>query len=114
MKNLHIITVATESKYYFPYLVDSIKKHNNKLTTLGFNQTWKGFNWRCNLMKKLLLSYNKTDIICFIDGYDVLCVRDLNDLNLEFIKIKNREKCKIIVGYDYIPNKIIKFKRMCY
>jgi hypothetical protein len=108
MSNLYIITVATQSKYYFPYLIESIKKNNNKLKVLGFNQEWKGFNWKFNLMKTELNSYKLDDIVCFVDGYDVMCVRDLNLLINEFIKIKQRENCKIIAGFDNVPNKINK------
>ena len=35
---LHTLTVANKSKYYYPYLVDSIKHNNNNLITLGFNK----------------------------------------------------------------------------
>lgn len=108
MSNLYIITVATQSKYYFPYLIESVKKNNNKLKVLGFNQEWKGFNWKFNLMKTELNSYKLDDIVCFVDGYDVMCVRDLNLLINEFIKIKQRENCKIIAGFDNVPNKINK------
>jgi len=50
MNNLHIVTVATESKYYFPYLVESCKKHGKSLEVLGKGETWKGFNWRYKKM----------------------------------------------------------------
>ena len=39
---LHIITVANKSKYYFEYLKKSIEKNNGKLTVLGFGMEWKG------------------------------------------------------------------------
>ncbi len=105
---LYIITVANKSKFYFPYLVQSIKKNNNELIVLGKDMEWKGFNWKLNLMIEELKKYDSNEIICFVDGFDVICTRDLNELTNEFIKIKEREKCKIITGYDYVPNNIIK------
>jgi hypothetical protein len=108
MVKLHIISVVTHSKYYFPYLLKSITKHNNELKTLGFGTKWKGFNYRLKLIKQELLKLPKDDIVCIIDGYDVLCVRDLNDMIDNFIKIKEREKCKIVGGHDYIPSKFVK------
>ena len=44
--NLHIVTVATHSDYYFPYLKESFKKNGKELTVLGYGEKWKGFNWR--------------------------------------------------------------------
>ena len=34
--SLHIVTVATDSQYYFPYLVESCEQHGLKLEILGF------------------------------------------------------------------------------
>lgn len=102
MNNLHIVTVATDSEYYFPYLVESCKKNNKKLTVLGYGEKWKGFTWRFRLMLDYLKGLNHYDIVCFIDGYDVICTRDLNELENEFIKIKNKTNSKIIVGHDKI------------
>jgi len=108
MVQLHIITVATESKYYYPYLVESCKKNNYNLTVLGFGEKWKGFNWRLKLMREYLQSLPSDDIVCFVDGYDVLCVRDLSEMICCFNNIKTTEKCKIIVGYDNIKNHALK------
>jgi hypothetical protein len=100
MSKLYIVTVATEKKYYMQYLEDSIKKNNGELIILGYGQKWEGFNWRNKLMIDFLEKINPDDIVCFIDGYDVLCLRDLNLLKDKFIEIYNREKCKIIVGFE--------------
>jgi hypothetical protein len=113
MTKLHIITVATHNKYYLPYLIKSVNKYN-KLKILGFGTKWKGFNYKYNLMRQELLKLPKDDIVCFVDGYDVLCVRDLNDMIDSFIEIKNREKCKIIAGYDNVFNKFIKLYTRLY
>ena len=114
MSKLHIVTVSTESKYYFPYLIESCKKNNIELTVLGFGEKWQGFNWRFNLMREYLVTLPQDDIVCFVDGYDVICLRDLNELKDNFINIKNRTNCKIIVGYDNIMNKIAKFFTLLY
>jgi hypothetical protein len=74
MNDIHIVTVATESKYYFPYLVESCKKHGLNLEVLGFGEKWTGFNMRFRLMTDYLKQLPENDIVCFVDGYDVLCV----------------------------------------
>jgi hypothetical protein len=38
--------------------------------------------------------------VCFLDGYDVLCVRNLKQLVPEFLKIQKETNCKIVVGTD--------------
>jgi len=111
---LHIITVANQNKYYFDYLKKSIEKNNGKLTVLGFGMEWKGFVWRFKLMKQYLLNLNKKDIVCFIDGFDVICVNNINNIIKKFNSIKKREKCKVITGFDNIPNKIINFINSLY
>jgi len=105
MIDIHIITVATESKYYFPYLIESCKKHGKELTVLGHGEKWKGFNWRLKLMISHLSSLNPNDIVCFVDGYDVICLRNLNELKDEFLKIKKNEKdIKIVIAFDNLKH----------
>lgn len=104
MDDLHIVTVATESKYYFPYLVESCRRHGKELEILGFGQKWKGFNWRFKLMIEYLKTLKSDDIVCVVDGYDVICTRNLCELKKMFLKVKNETKCKIIVGFDNIKH----------
>jgi hypothetical protein len=102
MSVLHIVTVATSSEYYFPYLIESCKRNGKELAVLGYGEKWKGFVWKFSLMLEYLKKLDKNDIVCFIDGYDVICTRNLNDLKDEFLKIKSNTNCKIIVGHDKI------------
>jgi hypothetical protein len=102
--NLYIVSVATEIKYYMKYLIESIEKNNGKLTVLGFGEEWKGFNWRFKMTIEFLKKINPMDIVCFVDGYDVVCTRNLNSLIDTFKNIQIREKCKIIVGHDKVVN----------
>ena len=100
MNSLHIVTVATESKYYFPYLVESCKKHGKEIEVLGYGEKWQGFNHKFKLMADYLKSLHPNDIVCFVDGYDVLCVRNLDELKYKFMEAKEKHKCKIIVAQD--------------
>jgi len=98
---LHIITVATESKYYYPYLEKTCAKWNVKLTTLGMGEKWRGYVWKFKKVLTFLKSVDPDDIVCFVDGYDVICTRDLNELVPTFLKIKERKKCDIIIAKDH-------------
>lgn len=109
MTKLHIITVSTDSDYYFKYLVESCKNNGIELTVLGYGEKWQGFTWRFKLMIDYLEKINVNDIVCFIDGYDVICTRNLNELEEEFIKLKNETNSKIIVGYDQIDKNNISY-----
>jgi hypothetical protein len=101
INKIHIVTVATESRYYFPYLNKTCEENGKQLKVLGFKQKWKGFNWRFKLVLMFLKTLPLDDVVCFVDGWDVICTRNLGELRDEFIKIKNRENCKLIVSYDH-------------
>jgi hypothetical protein len=108
MSNLHIVTVATESKFYFPYLVESCKKNGKKLEILGFGTEWKGYNYKFKLIIEYLHKLPENDIVCFVDGYDVLCIRELYQLPSVFVNLKTKHNCKMIVGYDNTDNILLK------
>jgi hypothetical protein len=42
MDNIQIVTVATQSEYYFPYLVESCKRYGKELTILGYGGKMEG------------------------------------------------------------------------
>jgi hypothetical protein len=100
MTKLYIVTVATEIKYYMKYLMESVKINGGELIILGLNEKWQGFNWRNKLIFEYISKLDDDNIICFVDGYDVLCVKKLSSLTDEFYNIKKRENCKMIVGYE--------------
>ena len=99
-KKVEIVTISTDNKFYYPNLVESCKKNKGKLTTLGMGEKWQGYNWRFKKILNYLSNLSDDTIVCIIDGYDVISCRDLRELADEFIKIKNKYKCKIVVGCD--------------
>jgi hypothetical protein len=109
MDDLHIVTVATESKYYFPYLVESCKRNGKELEVLGYGEKWKGFNMKYKQMIEYLRKLPEKDIVCFVDGYDVLCVRDLSELKKEFLEIREKTGCKMVVSEDIHQFSLMKF-----
>ena len=103
---LYIVTVATEIKYYMKYLIESVKKFNGELIILGLGEKWKGFNWKFKLTVDFLKKINPMDIVCFVDGYDVVCTRNLLELPNILKQIYQKEKFKIIVGHDRVVNSL--------
>ena len=100
MSELYILSVVTESKYYYPYLLETCKKFGKELITIGYNEKWLGYNWKFIKILEFIKNYKKDDIICFIDGYDVIAIRNLTELKKNFEEIQQRENCKIITGHD--------------
>jgi hypothetical protein len=98
---LHIVTVSTDDRFYFKYLIESCKKNGVPLTVLGYGEKWKGYTWRFKLMMDFIKSVDPYDVICFVDSYDVLCIRNLDTLLNTFLKIKEKYNCKIITGYEH-------------
>jgi len=99
---LHLVTVATEPRLYFHVLQQSCARNGIPLTVLGYGQPWTGFSMRYRLLLDFLANLPKDDIVCFIDGYDVVCVRDLSSFAKDFMEIRRRESCKMIVGQEKI------------
>lgn len=97
---IYIVTVATQDKLYFRSLEESCRRNGISLTVLGFGQRWKGFGQKYELLSTFLETLDDEDIVCFVDGYDVICVRHLGTFIDTFWKIKHREKCRLIVGHD--------------
>lgn len=98
---LYIVTVATESKYYFSYLKMTCSRFGANLTVLGQGEKWGGYIWKFKKMVEFLKKLSSTDVVCFVDGYDVVCRKSLATLVPKFLEIKNRERCKIIIAKDY-------------
>lgn len=102
---LYIITVATHYDGYLKYLEKSCKKYNHDLIILGLDEKWKGFNWRYKLILNFLNTLNNNDIVCIIDGFDVICCRDLNELTKVYNNLKKKYNFKIIVAeHKYVDN----------
>jgi hypothetical protein len=101
---LYIVTVATHDDFYLPYLKKTCEINNSELIILGYGEKWKGFNWKYQLVSKFLKKLNNDDIVCFVDGFDVICTRDLKDFKKVFVELKNKYNFKLIVSEHKIVN----------
>lgn len=98
---MKLVTVATHSEGYFPYLVESCRRYNIHLNVLGWGQKWQGFTWRLHLMMKWLKELDYNEIVCFIDGFDVIVLQPLEVLEYRFKKIKKENpNINIISAYE--------------
>jgi hypothetical protein len=104
---MKLVTVATHSQGYFPFLLQSCKRFNANLEVLGWGQKWQGFQWKFLLMKEYVSTLPDDEIVCFIDAYDVLLLRPLEELEETFKKLLCVTNKKIVVGCDQTNNDYI-------
>lgn len=97
---MKLVTVATTSERYFPWLQQSCKRFNADLTVLGWGEKWKGLNWKIYMLVKYLKSVSPDEIVCFIDAYDVILLKPLEELEKRFIELHQKTGCKIVIGQD--------------
>ena len=104
-----LITVATHNEGYLPWLEKSCKRFNIELIKLGYGQKWLGFSWKFKLMIDYLKNINPNELIIFIDAYDVIMLRPLDDIEEYYnyiVKITNK---KIIISEDKNLDKFVEF-----
>jgi hypothetical protein len=72
---MRVITVATASRGYFDALKESCKTLGVELVVLGWDETWRGFQWKSHLVRRFLRStrcQDPNELLMVVDGYDVL------------------------------------------
>jgi hypothetical protein len=111
---MKLVTVATHTERYFPYLKASIEKYKYDLIVLGWGEEWRGFVWRFRLLKDYLKTLPEDEIICFIDAYDVLMLKNVDELEQKFNTIINGDKTKIVIAKDTLSSNQIQSTIMSY
>lgn len=97
---MRLVTVATHSERYFPYLLESCKRFGAKLDVLGWGKPWGGFMMKYDLIQDYLKDVDDNEIICVIDAYDVILLEPLQKLEAIF----KRTGARIAVARDCTPN----------
>lgn len=97
---MHLVTVATESKGYFPVLRQSVERYGAELHALGWGKRWRGFVWRLMILRDFLKDLDEDDVVCFLDAYDVVLLRDPAELESAFLALSAATGCRVIFGCD--------------
>ena len=108
---MKLVTVATHQGGYFPYLIQSCARMGAKLNVLGWGEKWQGFTWRYMLMKHYLETLDDNEVVCFIDSFDVLLLRPLDELERFFLHFHQATGARIVVGCDKPGNSFYYFLR---
>jgi hypothetical protein len=90
MKKLKNITVCTEKKNYYPILVESCKRNNIELITLGLGLKWTGFTMRFKLWYEYLDKLNDNEIVMLTDAYDVVILESSETIINKFKKFNKK------------------------
>jgi hypothetical protein len=101
---MKIITVATHPDRYYNSMLDSAKKNNIDLVVLGMGEKWQGLGWKLTKMLEYLEKINMTNIVMFVDAYDVIFLDNIIKIEEKFLEIKSKNNFKILIGVDLIPN----------
>jgi len=97
---MRVITVATKSEGYFPYLLASCKRFGIHLDVLA-PPVWRGFNHRLHLMQEFLATLRDDEIVMFIDAYDVVFTRGLEELEAQY---KQRSGTRIAIAVENLSD----------
>lgn len=102
---LHIVTVATEDAFYLPYLRASCRHNGQELIVLGMGKQtqWQGLTTKFRWMLQFLRQLPRDDLVCFVDGYDVICTRDLSELPAEFNALCAQQGGDVVVAHNLYP-----------
>ncbi len=73
---LHICTMATQETKGLCYLRKSCERYDLHLDVLGLGQPWIGFGQRLHYYEDYAKTLPETDILLFVDGYDVIFQAD--------------------------------------
>lgn len=105
---MKLVTVATHSDGYFPYLKKSCERNGITLDVLGWGQKWTGYSFKLQLMQSYLKDLPDDEIVCFIDSFDVIALRPLEELEKSFRDLTANSGVRVAVGYDRAESLVIK------
>jgi len=74
--------------------------HIAQLDVLGWGADWTGYSFKYQLLQIFLKDLPDEEIVCFVDAFDVILLRPLDELENSFIDFSNHTGAKIAVGYD--------------
>ena len=98
---MRLVTVATHSDGYYDFLIKSCQRFNVKIDVLGYGEKWQGFGWRMNLVQNYVDSIeDENEVICFIDAYDVLLLRPIDEMEILFRVFAEKTGTNIVIGHE--------------
>ena len=91
-----MFSVATHNEGYLEALRESCDRHHFKLNLIGWEQKWQGWMWRLNetiaALQKHAATMGDDDVVCVVDGYDVLILADADELQRRYVSLTENGK----------------------
>ena len=97
LSKLHVVCVATEVKPELKLLYSSALDLGAKMAVLGLGAPWRGLASKIDLLKEYLAEVPPTDLVLFVDAYDVLLLADAKLM----IKRFNTLKAPVVFSAEY-------------
>lgn len=85
---LHICTVASQDRPGLQQLLDSCRRYNVSIDLLGYGLPFRGNGENLLHVQNYLEAFPETDIVMFIDAYDVLFMDNANSILAKFLEMK--------------------------
>ena len=95
-----VITVATSKQLYYPYLEETCRMFGGDLVCLGYGEKWGGYAWKFKKVIEYLSSIDQDELVIFVDGYDVVCVKDLSTIQEKYEARQAETNCKLIIATE--------------
>lgn len=97
---IKIVTFATENKLYMDWLILTCERNNTELVVLGMGTKWTGYLCKYNSMLEWYKTQDPELIVCFVDAYDVIMVKSIEEFYQRYIRVESETNCKIICAKD--------------
>ena len=97
---MRLVTVATHSEGYFPFLVKSCERMGARLDVLGWGQPWGGFSHKTELVFEHVSALDEDEVVCVLDAYDTLLLRPLDEMEAAFRHFSEYSGARVVVGCD--------------
>lgn len=82
-----VLLIASSMNAGVQNMILSLQKMNWNYAVVGLGVKWEGFKTKLELIAQFCASQDPQTIICMVDAYDALCVRDNHDFVEEFNKM---------------------------
>jgi hypothetical protein len=105
---MKLVTIATHSDGYFPYLKKSCEKFGAELIVLGWGEKWTGYSFKSMLLQNFLKGLPDDEIVCCIDSFDVILLRSIEELEKSFRDFSEMSGARVVVGYDRAVHSIVR------
>jgi len=85
---MKILTVATQGKDYYAVFVRQCAALGLPLTTLGWGEAWRGFNWKLKQIARHLETLPEDEVVVVLDAYDVIPLAAADTVMARFLAFK--------------------------